>query len=702
MKSYGIKAIRNVGLFGHQGAGKTSLAEALLYSSGALERLGRVEEGTATTDFDAEEQKRRISVNVALAPCEWHDTKINIVDVPGYLDFGHEVKSALCIIEAAILVTSAQGDPEVGFELAWEQAAARDLPRAVFINKMDRENADYTHVVQRLRARYGAGIAPLQLPIGSAESFTGVIDLVEMKAFIGTGKDVECSEIPPACLGEAMRYRDLLIESAAEGDDELIEKFLSGETLTHDEMVRGLHEGIDAGKVVPVLCGSALKDIGMSDLLDIIVHEFPNPTEVGSIAGFIRGRHPQTGAQESREASDDAPTSALVFKTIADPFLGTLNYFRVMSGIVKSGITLLNASRGKEERLGQIYFARGKNQEAAQEIHAGDIGVTAKLTDTRTGDTLCTPNRPIVLDSLDNGLGLDTVEPIFEQAISAKSKVDEDKMGPALQRVAVSDPAFKFHRDTETGQTILCGAGETHLAIVIERLKKFGSNVEVVPRKVGYRETITMKAEGQGRHKKQTGGRGQFGDCWVRLEPNQGKGMEFVDAIVGGSIPRQYIPAVEKGVQQAAQSGVLAGFPVVDIKVTVYNGSYHEVDSSEAAFIMAGIQGFHSVAAKATPVLLEPILKLEVTIPESMLGAVMTDLTGKRGRVIGTENAGTGKTRLKAVVPQAEMLRYAIDLRSITRGYGTFTIALSHYEEVPAHLTQTIIAEHKKEQSGDH
>ncbi len=687
MKSYGIEALRNVGLFGHQGAGKTSLAEALLYTSGALDRLGRSDEGTATTDFEGEEQKRRISINVALAPCEWHNTKINIVDVPGYLDFVCEVKSALCVVEAAILVTPAQGEPEVGFEIAWELAAAQNLPRAVFVNKMDRENADYAHVVQSLRKRYGNSIAPVQLPIGSADKFVGVIDLVEMKAFVGTGKDVECSEIPADCLPEALRYRELLVESAAEGDDELIEKFLGGETLTHDEVVRGLHEGIDAGKVIPVLCGSALKDIGMTDLLDIIVHEFPNPVEIE----HIHGKHPQTGREETRHATDKDAVCALVFKTIADPFLGTLNYFRVMSGVLKNGVTLLNASRGREERIGQIYYARGKNQEATSEIHAGDIGVTAKLADTRTGDTLCDPAKPIVLD------GLEIPEPIFEQAVVAKTKVDEDKMGPALQRVAVSDPAFRFHRDVETGQTILCGAGETHLAIVIERLKKFGANVEVVDRKVPYRETISMKAEGQGRHKKQTGGRGQFGDCWIRLEPNKEGGVEFVDAIVGGSIPRQYIPAVEKGVRQAAQTGIQAGYPAVDLKVTVYDGSYHDVDSSEAAFIMAGILAFNSVALKAGPILKEPIMNLEVTVPENMMGAVMTDLTGKRGRVIGTENIGHGKTHLKATVPQAEMLRYAIDLRSITRGHGTFTASLSHYEEVPAHLMPAIIAGHKKE-----
>jgi elongation factor G len=514
-----------------------------------------------------------------------------------------------------------------------------------------------------------------------------------MKAFLGTGKEVDCTEIPAEFQEEAELYRALLVESAAEGDDELILKFLEGEELTHDEVVRGLHEGIDAGKVVPVLCGSALKDIGMTDLLDILVHEFPNPTEVGR----VHGKHPQTGAEAIREATDTAPLSAIVFKTIADPFLGTLTYFRVMSGVLKPGANLLNASRGKEERIGQIYYPRGKYQEPSTEIHAGDMGVTAKLTDTHTGDTLCDPAKPIVLD------GIPFEETLFEQAIVAKTKVDEDKLGPALQRVVASDPFCRFYRNAETGQTVIAGAGETHLNIVVERLKKFGANVDVVELKVPYRETVQTKAEGQGRHKKQSGGRGQFGDCWVRLEPNRGAGFEFVDAIVGGSVPRQYLPAIEKGIRQAMDLGILAGYPVVDVKAICYDGSYHDVDSSEAAFIMAGIAAFHNVAAKANPILLEPIVHVEILIPEAMLGDVMSDLTGKRGRIVGTEAAGSGKMLLKGTAPQAEMLRYAIDLRSITRGRGTFRLEMSHYEEAPAHIAQTVIANHKKErEAGTH
>ncbi len=693
MKSYGIKAIRNVGLFGHQGSGKTSLAEALLYTSGAIERLGRADDGSATCDFDPEEHKRRISINVAVAPCEWHETKINIVDVPGYLDFQGEVRSAMRVVESAILVTPAQGEPEVGFDIAWELASEQNLPRAVLVNKMDRENADFGQVVQHLRNRYGNGVAPMQLPIGSAATFQGVIDLVEMKAFIGSGKSVDCQDIPADYQEEAAEYRALLIESAAEGDDELLEKFLNGDELTHDEVVRGLHEGIDAAKVFPVFCGSASKDIGMVDLLDIVIHEFPNPTEVGRIHGV----HPQTKAEEIREATDTAPLSALVFKTIADPFLGTLTYFRVMSGIMKPSSMLLNPGRGKEERIGQIYYPRGKAQESTSEIHAGDIGVTAKLTDTHTGDTLCDSAKPILLDSIP------FEEHAYSIAIVAKTKVDEDKMGPALNRVAASDPCFSYHRDPETGQTVLHGSGETHLQIVVERMKHFGANVETVELKVPYRETIHSKGEGQGRHKKQTGGRGQFGDCWLRVEPNVGNGFEFVDAIVGGSIPRQYLPAIEKGVIQAMETGILAGYPVVDVKVTCYDGSYHNVDSSEAAFIMAGIAGFNSVALKAMPVLLEPIMHVEVLFPEGMMGDVMSDLTGKRGRIVGTEVAGKGKTRLIATVPQADMVGYAIDLRSTTRGRGAFTARFSHYEEVPANIAQDIIANHRKERgAGEH
>jgi elongation factor G len=687
MKKYGIEAIRNVGLFGHQGSGKTSLAEAMLFTSGGIDRMGRTDDGTATTDFDPEETRRHISINVGLAPCEWGSHKINLLDVPGYLDFQGEVRSALRVADAAILITSAQSDVEVGFEIAWDLAAEGNCPRAVFVNKMDRENADYFATVDRLRGHYGNCIAPVQIPIGQADSFTGLVDLVHMKAYTGAGREFKEVPIPDDLAATAQEYRDKLIESAAEGADDLMEKFFDSGTLSDEEVVRGLHEGIDAGRVVPIMCGSAARNMGAATLMNLIAEAFPNPTELGDAKGLT-----PDGKEAVRKPSDNEPLSALVFKTLADPFVGQLTYFRVMSGTIKSDSHVLNSVTGKDERIGQLYFIRGKAQEATAEVHAGDIGAVAKLANTHTGDTLCDAAKPIILDKVA------FQKPIFEVAITAKSKVDEDKLGPALQRVASEDPAFTFRRDPVTGQTVMSGMGETHLNIVVEKLKKFGANVDTVTVKVPYRETIQNKAEGQGKHKKQSGGRGQYGDCWIKLEPlPRGGGFEYVDAIVGGSIPRQYIPAVEKGIVDAMVHGTLSGNPVVDIRCTVYDGSYHDVDSSEAAFKMAGIQAFHNVVEKANPVILEPMVTVSVTVPEDMMGDVMSDLSGKRGRIIGTEAVGNHKTCVKATVPQSEMLRYAIDLRSISRGRGTFEIELSHYEEVPAHVAQGISAEYQKQ-----
>ncbi len=692
MNKHGIGAIRNIGLFGHQGSGKTSLTEAMLYTSGAIDRMGRTDDGTATTDFDPEEIRRHISVNVGLAPCDWHGVKINVVDVPGYLDFQGEVRSTLRVVEAAVLVTPAQSDVEVGFEVAWDLAVEHKRPRAIFVNKMDRENADYFAVVERLRERYGTCIAPVQIPIGQAEAFTGIVDLVHMKGYTGEGREVREVPIPAELQATADKFRGMLVESAAEGDDALLEKYFETETLTDEEVLKGLHAGIDAGRVVPVMCGSALRNMGTAALMNLIAEAFPNPSEMGE----VHGKTPD-GQPTSRKPAETEPFCALVFKTLADPFVGQLTYFRVFSGVIRSDSHVWNSVSGKDERIGQLYMVRGKTQEAVSEVGAGDLGAVAKLTSTRTGDTLCDPTKQIILDPIE------FPKPIYEIAIVPKTKVDEDKLGPALQRLAAEDPAFSFRRDQDTGQTVMSGMGETHLNIAVEKLKKFGANVDVVPLKVPYRETITSVAEGQGKHKKQTGGRGQYGDCWIRLEPlPRGGGFEFVDAIVGGVIPRQYIPAVEKGVLEGMATGIIAGNPVVDVKCTVYDGSYHEVDSSEQAFKMAGILAFNNVAAKANPVILEPMLTVSVTVPESMMGDVMSDLSGKRGRIIGTEPIGGGRTVVRAIVPQAEMLRYAIDLRSITRGRGTFEVEPSHYEEVPPHIAQQIIAAYQKQREEGH
>jgi elongation factor G len=686
VKKYGIDAIRNIGLFGHQGSGKTSLAEAMLFISGGIDRLGRTDDGTAATDFDPEEVKRHISINIGLAPCEWQGKKINVIDVPGYLDFQGEVRSALRAADAAVLVTPAQSDIEVGFETAWELAAERNCPRAVFVNKMDRENADFHAVVERLRARYGTAIAPVQFPIGQADSFVGVVDILHLKAYTGAGKDVQEIPVPDDLQDVVADYREKLIESAAEGDDALLEKYLDAGTLSDEEVIHGLHAGIDAGKVIPVICGSSMKDIGISNLLSLLCEAFPNPTEVP----VAEGKTPN-GQAAVRKPLESEPFSALVFKTLADPFVGQLTYFRVFSGVIKSDSHVMNAQSGKDERIGQLYIIKGKTQEAVSEVCSGDIGAVAKLSATHTGHTLCDPAHPIILDTIL------FPKPIYEIAIKARTKVDEDKLGPALQRVAGEDPTFLYRRDPVTFQTVMSGMGETHLNIVVEKLKKYGANVDVIPLKVPYRETIQTTAEGQGKHKKQTGGRGQYGDCWIKLEPlPRGSKFEFVDAIVGGAIPRQYIPAVEKGVIDAMSSGILSGNPVVDVRCTCYDGSYHDVDSSEAAFKMAGILAFNNVAAKANPIILEPMCVVSVTVPEDMMGDVMSDLSGKRGRIIGTESAGNRRTTVRATVPQSEMLRYAIELRSITRGRGYFEIEPSHYEEVPAHIAQQIIAEYQK------
>jgi elongation factor G len=648
--------------------------------------MGRTDDGTATTDFDPEEVKRSISINIGLAPCEWQDKKINVVDVPGYLDFEGEIRSALRVVDAAVLVTPAQSDVEVGFEIAWDLAAAERKARAVFVSRMDRENADFAGVVEKLRARYGTAIAPVQVPIGAADGFSGVVDLLTMKAYSGAGREFNEIPIPAGVQGLVDEYREKLVESAAEGDDELIEKFFDAGTLTDEEVMQGLHEGIKSGKVVPVLCGASTKNLGAAALLNLVAAAFPSPAEMPPVTGQT-----PDGKPAERKPLDSEPLAALVFKTLADPFVGQLTYLRVFSGVVKSDSHVWNSTNGKDERIGQLYVARGKNQEAVSEIGAGDIGAVAKLAATHTGDTLCDQARPIILEPIAHP------KPVYEIAIVAKTKVDEDKLGPALQRVAGEDPAFQYRRDPETGQTVISGMGETHLNIVVEKLKKFGANVETVPVKVPYRETIQSVAQGQGKHKKQTGGRGQYGDCHIKLEPQpRGAGFEFVDAIVGGAIPRQYIPAVEKGVLEAMSTGILAGNPVVDIKCTCYDGSYHEVDSSEQAFKMAGILAFNNVAPKANPIILEPMVTVSVTVPEGMMGDVMSDLSGKRGRIAGTEAIGGGRMCIKAVAPLSEMLRYAIDLRSITRGRGQFQIEPSHYEEVPAHIKQQIVADYEK------
>jgi elongation factor G len=689
VKAYKADAIRNIALIGHGGCGKTSLAEALLFASGGIDRLGKVDEGTTISDYDPDEIKRKISINATLTPCEWQGTKMNVIDTPGYADFMGDVKSALRVVEGAIIVVCAVSGMEVGTETTWDFAESYNVARAFFINKMDRENADFYAVAEALKARFGTGVVPVQLPIGSQDSFKGVVDLLGMKARIGAGKSATVGEIPADMAEAVSKHRDALIEAAAENDDELITKYLEGEELSDAEIARGLAAGIRSGKTVPVFCGSSSKDIGVSALMDEIVRAFPSPAD----AEPAKGVNPQTNAEEERKPLDTDPFSALVFKTLADPYVGKLTYFRVYSGVLKSDSHAYNSTKGAEERIGQVYFLRGKNQEATAEAHAGDFAAIAKLAETGTGDTLCDKAKAIKFEAIE------FPSPVFTVAIRAKTKVDEDKLGPALARMVEEDPTFQFRREPETGETLISGLGEAHVEIVVDRLKrKFGAEVDVDTPKIPYRETITTGAKAQGKHKKQTGGRGQYGDAYVELEPlERGQGFEFVNKVVGGAIPRQYIPAVEKGVREAMERGFLAGYPVVDIRAKVYDGSFHPVDSSEMAFKMAGILAFHSAATNANAVLLEPIVSVEVIVPEEYMGDIIGDLNGKRGRILGMEQIAGGRQRIKALVPQAEMLRYAIDLRSIARGRGRFATELSHYEQVPAHTAQQIIEQRKKD-----
>ncbi|MBI3912294.1 MAG: elongation factor G [Armatimonadetes bacterium] len=688
MKRFKADAVRNVALAGHGGTGKTSLVEAMLFDAGAIDRLGRVDAGNATTDFDPDEVRRHMSVNVALGPLEWREHKVNLIDTPGYADFIGEVASGQRVAEAVVLVVSAPAGVEVGTEAAWELADRRQLPRLVFVNKMDRENADFSRCVDSLRAAFGNKCVAIQVPLGAEANFRGVVDVLHQVAFIGTGRDARQTEVPAELADEVERAREQLMESAAEADDELLEKYLGGEPLSDEELMRGLVAGVKAGSVVPVLCGSATENLGAQPLLDALVQFVPSPVEAGAVRG-------ETGGV--RQPSDSAPLSALVFKTITDPYVGKLTYFRVYSGVLRSGSEVANTRKEQNERIGQLYVMRGKSSEAVSEIPAGDIGAVAKLAVTSTGDTLADATQPIVYP------GIEFPQPTYSAAITAQTKADEDKMGPALQRLAEEDPTFQYRRDAETGQTVISGQGDTHLDIIVERLRRLGANVQLQGLKVPYRETLTATVRVQGRHKKQTGGRGQYGDCWVKFEPlPRGTGYEFVDAIVGGAIPRQYIPAVDKGIQEATEHGILAGYRVVDIRATCDDGSFHAVDSSELAFKLAGSLAFRNAMEKDAPVLLEPILDVEITVPEQYMGDVIGDLNTKRGRIQGMEPVGGGKQLIRAQVPMAEMLRYAIDLRSIARGRGTFRTSFSHYEEVPAHTAQQIIEKAKKEREEAH
>lgn len=681
MAKHAADTIRNVALVGQRGAGKTSLAELLLFASKGVDRLGKVDEGTATTDFDADEIQRKMTISTALAPVEWGKVKINLLDTPGYSDFQGDLIGAVAAVETVLIVVDAVGGVEVGTDTGWE-LGQKCMARSFIINKMDRENADFFKVLASLRERYGTKVVPVQMPIGSQDNFEGVVDLIHMKAYKWAGGKMSEGPIPDDLKAQAEELRESLIEAAAETNDELIDKYFTEGTLSEEEIVSGAHQGVNSGSLCPVFCAASLKGIGAEPLLEMIAQEFPSAAE----APARKGKNPATGNEETRSTADE-PFSAIVFKSTADPYVGKLTYFRVVSGTIRSDSHVWNTVHDKDERIGQIYFLKGKSQEAVPEIGAGDIGAVAKLQTTVTGDTLCDKASPIIFDPIE------FPEPVYSVAIVAKSKADEDKLGPALGKLGEEDPTFRFAREPETGETLISGLGDAHVDIVIDRLKrKFGVEVEASLPQIPYRETIQASAKAQGRHKKQTGGRGQFGDCWVEFQPlERGSGFEFVDNVVGGAIPRQYIPAVEKGIVEAMARGLVAGYPVVDVRAIVYDGSFHPVDSSEMAFKMAGVAALKAAAEKASPVLLEPIVNADIVVPEEYMGAVIGDLNSKRGRILGMEPIGNGKENIKATVPMAEMQRYAIDLKSIAHGRGSFKVEFSHYEEVPAQQAQHII-----------
>jgi len=685
MQQYGLENIGNVVLLSHSGAGKTSASEAMLFTAGAIKRLGKVEDGATTSDYDPDEVKRQISINLSLLPCPWKGAKINLIDTPGYSDFVGEVKAAIRVSEGAVIMVCAASGVEVGTEQVWSYCEEAELPRLIFINKMDRENADFYKTVGQIQSRFGSKCLPLQLPIGAQDSFEGIVDLLTMKSCIGS--QAKETEFPSSLQTQADSFREKLVEAAAEVDDKLIEKYLEGEPLSLEELGDGLRQAVVTGRVVPILTGSALQNIGSISLLDAIHDYLPSAKEreVVIVAD---------SAKQTIEPSQDAPLAALVFKTSADPYVGKLTYFRVYTGVINSNSQVWNATRSGAERIGQLFVLRGKTQEPVSQLRAGDMGAVAKLTLTSTGDTLSSQAQPIKI------VPISFPEPAFSLAVHPKTKADLDKLGAALSRLSEEDPTLEVHREADTNETILSGIGESQLEVAADKMKrKFGVGVKLETPKVPYKETITVSAKAEYKHKKQTGGHGQYGHVKLELEPlSRGSGREFADKVVGGRIPKNYIPAVEKGVNEALQEGVLARYPVIDIKAKVYDGSFHPVDSSDICFKIAGAGALRRGLSEGQPILLEPIMNMEVTVPENFTGDIIGDLNTKRARVQGM-NPGGGLNVIEAQVPLAEILRYAIDLKSITQGRGSYEAGFSHYEEVPAHVAQKIIAERQAEKA---
>lgn len=677
MKVYPSAKIRNVGLVAHQGAGKTSLTEALIFNTGVTSRLGKVEDGNTVSDYHPEELKRKSTVNTSLVACEWRDHKINVIDTPGFSDFFGEVVSTLRVADSLVMVLDAVGGVEVSTEIIWELADEKNIPIIGFINKLDRENADFIKALEDMQNKLSRQIVPVQLPIGKEAAFNGVVDLITLKAY--KYENGKASEIPiPADMqSDVETYREMMIEAAAEGEDEITMKYLDGEELTTEEIILGLKEGVKAGKVVPVLAGAATKNIAVDRLMDLLVDYAPSAL-----------------AHLSADAASAAP-AALVFKTMADQFVGRITMFKVLSGKMKGDCTMFNANKGVEEKVAQLSTLQGKTSVPLPEFDLGDIGTVAKLSATVTGDTLTTKDSGIVLE------GIDFPEPNLTFAIVPKTKADEDKLGNAISRLLEEDPTLRFEKNAETRQTLITGVGEAHLNIVIDRLKKFNVEVTTTDVKVPYREAIRGSAtDVEGKHKKQSGGHGQYGHVKINIEPNYEGGFIFEEKIFGGSVPKQYIPAVEKGMRESLAEGILAGFPVSNVKITLVDGSYHDVDSSEMAFKLAANLAFKKGCELAKPILLEPVMDVDILVPDQYMGDIMGDMNTKRGRINGMEKSGN-RQLIHAQAPLSELHRYAIDLKSITQGRGKFTMKFAKYEEVPANITEKVVAQAKAEKENE-
>jgi elongation factor G len=681
--------IRNVVLLSHQGAGKTSLAESMLFASSAIERLGKVGDGTTASDYDPIEVERQMSINLSLLAHGWKGTKLNLIDPPGYADFVSEVKSGLRVSDGGVVVVCAASGVEVGTGQMWADAEKMNLPRLIFINKMDRDNADFFRTLEGIQTTLSAKCLPAQLPIGSRSDFQGIIDLVTMKAH--SGSTLQEAELPESLVEEAKSHREKLVEAVVEIDDELIGKYLEGEEISNEEITRAMRQATIAGKLVPVLVGSVLRSVGIQPLLDAICDYLPSPEEKGAVIAV----NSASGNKEELEPTLESPLSSLVFKTSADPYVGKISYFRVYSGVISSNSQVWNANKNGVERIGQLFTLLGKNQQPVPQLAAGDIGAVARLSLTATGDTLCAREHPVILDGIEFPLAN------FSKAIQPQTKADLDKMSTVLPRVCEEDPSLQVRREPDTSEFIISGVGDSHLEVVKERMRrKFGVEVRLTPPKIPYKETITVPTKAEYKHRKQTGGHGQYGHVLLELEPlPRGSGFEFAKRIVGGAVPQNYIPSVEKGVNEARQEGVLAGYPVVDIRVTFYDGSFHPVDSSDIAFKIAAAHALRKGLSESQPVLLEPIMNVTITVPEAYTGDIISDLNTKRGRVLRMTPDGSNNV-IEAQAPYAELLNCAVDVRSMTRGRGSFMMEFDHYEEVPAHIGEKVIAAKKEHDKG--